>query len=71
MNSESDFHISTDNDFSHLLQLSKKFQPMEMAGPLREITFDFITHEDIDRVSARYLFSINILIFGNLHTYPY
>ena len=42
MNSESDFHISTDNDFSHLLQLSKKFQPMEMAGPLRKITFDFI-----------------------------
>ena len=32
MNSESDFHISTDNDFSHLLQLSKKNQPMEMAG---------------------------------------
>ena len=49
MNSESDFHISTDNDFSHLLQLSqKKIQPMEMAGPLREITFDFITHEDIE-----------------------
>ena len=23
------------------------------------------------RVSARYLFSISILIFGNLHTYPY
>ena len=21
---------------------------MEMAGPLREITFDFITHEDIE-----------------------
>ena len=25
----------------------------------------------LSRVSARYLFSISILIFGNLHTYPY
>ena len=45
---EYDFHMST-LMISHIdCNCQKNFQPMEMAGPLREITFDFITHEDIE-----------------------